>query len=97
VRKARQDIDLQLKPFVSDPGEFRQWMHLTQAAIVGGFSLAFFTGDSEAIPRLLDIALVDSPDGTGTRLNAWLRFFSNLSLIRRPYTLPYQRGLPLVS
>lgn len=95
VRKARQDIDIQLKPFVPDPGEFRQLMRLTQAAIVGGFSLAFFTG--EPIPTRLDVAIVDSPDATGMRLNTWLRFFSKLPLVRRPYARPYCRGLPLVS
>jgi hypothetical protein len=95
VRKVKQDINIQLKPFVPDPGEFRQLMRLTQAAIVGGFSLAFFTG--EPIPTRLDVAIVDSPDATGTGLNIWLRFFSKLPLVRRPYALPYRRGLLVVS
>jgi len=49
-------------------------MRLTQAAIVDDFSLSFFT--EEATPTV-----VDSTFGIGTRLNAWLRFLSELSLV----------------
>ena len=70
-------------------------MRLTQAAIVDDFSLPFFT--EEATPSSLTIATVDSTFGIGTRLNAWLRFLSELSLVGRPKTLIYCCGLPLVS
>jgi hypothetical protein len=51
-------------------------MRLTQA---DDFSLSFFT--EEATPTRLTIAVVDSAFGIGTRLNAWLRFLSELSLV----------------
>jgi hypothetical protein len=80
VLSRRQDIDSRLKPFVPDPREFRHLMQYTQAAIVGDFATAFFTG--APVPSRLDIALVDSARSVGTRQYAWLTFLSRLPDIR---------------
>jgi hypothetical protein len=80
VLSRRQDIDSRLKPFVPDPREFRHLMQYTQAAIVGDFATAFFTGTP--VPSRLDIALVDSTRSVGTRQYTWLTFLSRLPDIR---------------